>query len=371
MLNYARGAYFNDGFYNWSDSRIGIIDGKMVTHWGIFNYKMRIGRARVNVAGIGAVMTDEAYRKRGLMEETAQASLSTLAQAGYDMTLLFGAKNYYDRFGYVRAWAEPKYIVEVNDIPSDEKPLKVRKFSPPGPKELSSLYNRRSAKLTGTAVRPTWSKNPNSGVWIGHYWVGENGKAAGYVVTQMEDGLLRHIDSAGDSQQILSQLRRLAIKSGVEKIDFFNLHNESQLAKALRRGNCQFETKYFTSARAMIRTVNLESTLVKMKSELSARLADSKLAGWRGDLLISDLREKVVLSINRSNIEVKKTPAKKTVKTKHAIRGGAEIAQLLIGTQEPVETVVAGKIRLSGDGKALTNVLFSNQHPDIGGWDYF
>jgi hypothetical protein len=90
------------------------------------------------------------------------------------------------------------------------------------------------------------------------------------------------------------------------------------------------------------------------------------LAGWRGRLLIADAREKAMLAIDRSHVRTLPPEA-----TKHAIRGSDQIAQLLIGTDEPDEVVEAGGIRLTGDARKLIQVLFPNQHPQLGVWDSF
>jgi hypothetical protein len=50
-------------------------------------------------------------------------------------------------------------------------------------------------------------------------------------------------------------------------------------------------------------------------------------------------------------------------KTKHSISGENEIASLLIGTDEPEETVEAGNMKLTGEAKTLVPVLFPNEHP--------
>ena len=99
---------------------------------------------------------------------------------------------------------------------------------------------------------------------------------------------------------------------------------------------------------------------------LSARLRASWLAGWSGKLLIADSRESATLDILRSRVSV--LPASPTP---HAIRGGDEIAQLLIGTDEPEEVIDAGRTRLSGDARKLAPVLFPNQHPNLAAWDRY
>ena len=58
-------------------------------------------------------------------------------------------------------------------------------------------------------------------------------------------------------------------------------------------------------------------------------------------------------------------------RTKHAVRGGDEIAQLLIGTDDPHEIADAAGTRLRGRAKQLIDVLLPNQHPILAEWDQF
>jgi hypothetical protein len=47
----------------------------------------------------------------------------------------------------------------------------------------------------------------------------------------------------------------------------------------------------------------------------------------------------------------------------HAILGGPEIAQLIIGTDDPAEIVVATGTQLTGAANQLLGVLFPRQDP--------
>jgi len=66
---------------------------------------------------------------------------------------------------------------------------------------------------------------------------------------------------------------------------------------------------------------------------------------------------------------VKTTPA--GARTRSAVRGGEEIAQLLIGTDPPEEIITAAGTRLTGQARALVDVLFPHQHPVLGAWDAY
>ena len=69
-------------------------------------------------------------------------------------------------------------------------------------------------------------------------------------------------------------------------------------------------------------------------------------------------REKAILEIRNGAVKVSPPRA-----AKHAIQGGDEIAQLLIGTDEPLDIADSYSIKLKGDARALIGVLFPNQRP--------
>jgi len=353
MLAYCRNSYIDTSHYDWRGSTIGLLGDDVVTHWGVLGYRMRIGRARVRTAGVGVVATHGEHRRKGLMAATARAGCQAARAAGYDVSVLFGIPDFYHRFGYVRAWPERTYTVQADTLPPAPGPMTLRPFATRHRDDLATLYNRCNRRFTKG--------------WEGYLWSAPDGRPAGYViVTDRQGKRFELVEHAGDSAAVLAALGRLARKYRAREVRLYSLHHDSDLARTLRRGDCRVETHYLRSGEAMIRTLNLPATLRKMRGELAARLRRSHLADWRGEMLIADAREKVLLAIDRSRVAVR--PAKRT---KHAIRGGDEIAQLLIGTGAPRETVAAGTIRLTGDAKRLVDVLFPDQHPSLAAWDHF
>ena len=55
----------------------------------------------------------------------------------------------------------------------------------------------------------------------------------------------------------------------------------------------------------------------------------------------------------------------------HAINGGAEIARLLIGSDEPQEIIRQAKMTCTGRAAELANVLFPNMYPMMSRWDEY
>jgi predicted acetyltransferase len=80
-----RNWYLLNSHYDWKTSAIGLIDGQIVTHYGVWDYQMRIGSAVVRCGGIGSVATHGDFRKQGLMAQTIPASLQAMRRAGYDL----------------------------------------------------------------------------------------------------------------------------------------------------------------------------------------------------------------------------------------------------------------------------------------------
>jgi len=363
-LTRSRESYFDQSHYDWSASTIGLLGGRIVTHWGVWGFDMRVGTATLRVAGIGAVCTHGGMRRRGLMARTIAAACEAMRDAGYDASLLFGIGGFYHRFGYVRAWPDCTYVVRTERLPTGRPAGKVRKIAPRHRPELARLYNRCHAGRTGTAVRPTYLRRGKE--WEGRLWTDGAGHPAGYLFFGAHHGSFHLGDHAGEAGQVLRVLGRVARRRGEKEIRLSSLHHDSELARRLRRGDCRVELGYHESGSAMIRTLNLRAALAKLAPELSRRLRLSHLADWSGRLAMADSREKAALEITGGKVR-----AAAPGRTKHAIRGGDAIAQLLIGTDEPAETIASHALRLSGDAKELVGVLFPNQHPMLGAWDHF
>lgn len=169
-------------------------------------------------------------------------------------------------------------------------------------------------------------------------------------------------EAAGNPDQILRVLGVLARQSRNEEVLFDRLHYKSPLGKRLRQMvSCHIEVGGLSGNRSyVIRIINLQTLFEKLAPELSRRLSESHLADWSGDLIISDGEAEIMLKIEGSKVSVVPVGA-----SAHAIRGGQEIAQLVVGTESPDEVVEMNGIQLSGDAVQLVQVLFPAQYPQM------
>lgn len=371
-VRYCRQGYIDHSHYDWNSSTIGRIDGELVTHWGVWGYRMRIGRAQVRVAGIGAVCTHGEYRSRGLMARTATHGLEVLRRQGYDLSLLFGIRDFYHRFGYVPAWPATRCTVSVEDLP-ESPPPRLRRFTSIRSEEVNKLYNRHDAGLTGSAVRPTFARRIRMQNQVGYGWRDRRGRLKGYVLIR-EPGnpsggkaALECLEGIGEPEQVLRALGRLARRRGRREVRLPALPQRTSLAGQLRRRHCRLEQHYQPSGGAMIRTVNLTSTLEKVAPELEARLRDSCLSGWRGRLTIDSGRDAADLRIGKPGVRA----APCTSAGPHALRGGDAVARLLLGSEQPGEILHAPDIQVTGEAARLVRTLFPAQQPMLRPMDRF
>ncbi|MEI8196741.1 MAG: GNAT family N-acetyltransferase [Phycisphaerae bacterium] len=381
FMTLVRGGYIEDSHYDWSASRIGLCKDekgggaggrgdKIVTHFGIWDHQIRIGSALLRIGGVGAVATHSDYRHRGYMEQTAQASIEAMHQLGYDFSILFGINNFYHRFGYTRAWSDATYFLPLTELPApadkQARKLTLIPFPEPMRPDLNKLFNAHNAGLTGTAVRPTYHHANVRGERRGYQWNrrGTKNTAEGYIVVMVQSPRLRVIETVGATADICQAIRQVARELNCPDLSFDHLPYDSDLARQLRRGNCRQEISYAKNGNALIRTINLPQALTKMSRELARRLARSPLAQWRGQLLIADPRASALLNITPGQIKVTPHTTRK-IPTKHTLRGGDAIAQLLLGTSDPRETAATYNLQITGDAQPLLAFLFPDQHPTL------
>lgn len=368
--------YCLDGYvvgapYDWEASRVGFVGETMVTHFGVWDFTMRVGVSRLRVAGIGAVATHDDYRKRGFMRNTILESLAAQAAAGYDLSLLFGIQNFYNKFKYRRAWSDETITVNrrrlsrlpVFDPSVDGERFEAEDVDIPA---FSHLSNHEFESTTGTFVRPNYRTNRQPVSWKA-LTVRSDGALDGYIVYEAEDGLISLIDHAGEPRLVLAALRRAVEEQSADGVRFLGVPKRSRLGMALRLGDAEFRGRYVQEGGAMARIVNLRSTVEKLCPELSRRLATSGFAEWTGSVSIEyGDRERVLLGIDTGRVAVvPDTP------TENRIETGEEFVRLVVGGEDPEILLAGSHVRVAGAGGALLRSLFPPRDPTIPPWDRF
>ena len=84
--------------YDWQTSRIGLIDGKIISHVAIYDVQMRIGSSYVRCGGVNLVETVKEHQNKGVMRSLFESSLDAMRENGYDTSVIVnGIRNFYTK----------------------------------------------------------------------------------------------------------------------------------------------------------------------------------------------------------------------------------------------------------------------------------
>lgn len=357
--------YIGNSHYDWNVSRIALDGDKLVHHWGVWGYQMRLESIQLKVGGIGAVVTHPDYRKQGLMHRAAHESFDAMQRDGYDLSILRG--RHYVKMGYARAWNYIHYRIKVEDFPLTEPapahaPLKLEEVP-----AMDALYNQTHAAFTGTALRPTfYNKHPED--LCVHVWRDADGKLAGYVraaPAEEDPKSLVCLEAAGNPLHALAVLADLFQRGAYEKLACFTLPYLHPLLQHLRKGAVIVENRYFDISGWRVRLINLKSALQKMMPLLEARLSDSRFARWTGSLLLDAGEQTATLNIEGGKVTLSDDVSP------NVLRGGAGMARFLIGSDDADEIIRQSGMECGGLAQPLATALFPNLHPMLSHWDEY
>jgi predicted N-acetyltransferase YhbS len=358
--------YIGNSNYDWNTSRVILDSEKMIHHWGVWGYQMRLESEQLKVAGIGAVATHPDYRKQGLMHVAAQESFAAMQKDGYDISILRG--RHYVKMGYARAWNYIHYNIKPEDITKVKLQKPYQQLTVEQIGEVESLYNHAYSGISGTAIRPTYlKKHPDDLHMYG--WFDEQGKLEGYIRAMPDEENPKEfqcVEAVGDPLQGLAVLAELYQGRECEKLTCFTLPYLHPMLQYLRKGAVIVEDRYFDISGWRVRIINLHRTLTKLIPLIERRLVESRYANWQGSLLLDAGFVKASINMDRGRVEITEDGF-----TENVICGGADTARLLIGSDEPDEIIRQAGMECNGLSVALARVLFPNLHPIMSLWDEF
>ena len=359
-------SYIGNCHYDYATTRL-VWDGdKLVHHWGVWGYQMRLESTLLKVAGIGAVTTQEPYQRRGLMALASKHSFKAMHRNGYELSVLRG--RHYVRFGYARAWNYVTTKLKVAEIPDLPPHQPYSQLAPGHLEAIIALYNRTHSGLTGTALRPTYRRQQEEDYSAFYGWFDDNDKLAGYLRASpvKDESALQCLEAAGDPIQVLGVLRDLLITESYKEIHFFTLHHDHPVLEIIRRGACLVENQFFHNTGWRVKVINLRRTLISLQPLLEERLVKSGLRDWEGELHLDSGEHQANIAIKAGKVKLL-APSH----SPHIIQGGPSIGRLLIGSDEPEEIIQQEQMKLQGDGALLVKALFPNLNPVLSHWDEF
>ena len=356
--------YLRNGHYDWDTTQLIWDADELVHHWGVWGYGMRVDDVSLRTAGVGAVVTRESHRQRGLMHRAALASFDAMRANGYHLSVLRG--RHYARYDYVRAWNYVTYRIERAAISARATAPAFQLLTPGMLDAVNHLYNTAHTRLSGTAVRPTYPILDKEDMQV-YGWFDDQGLLCGYVRAPVEEGnTLRCLEGAGDAEECLAVLGALMDERKQDSLELFSVHHQHPLSQALRTRACVIEERFFKQSGWQVRMVNLRACLQKLCPCFERRLQHSRMAGWEGILTLEGSRETADLSVSSGRVVVLDGSA-----SAHFLRAGAALARFIIGSDQAEEIIRQEEVECGGDGAGLASILFPNLQPLLSHWDGF
>ena len=176
--------YLRDPTYRPEHSWLAEQDGQLVAHLRVYDRKVRVGGAKLRVAGVGNVITAPEQRGRGYAGQLLEAMLAELPLERFAYSLLRAYRPaLYERYGWAPIEEE---LVSVTLSPDGAGPVSIAAFADEDLPEVMRLYDAANAQRTGTMIRSPeywrsqleWLNEDRDGFLVAR---NQEGALAGYV----------------------------------------------------------------------------------------------------------------------------------------------------------------------------------------------
>ena len=146
---------YHDSSFQPHQSRVCVVDGKIVSHIRVSDRAIHIGHSIVRLGGIGMVATLPEYRHRGYASALMQDSIVYMEKIGYELSLLFTTiQLFYTKFGWA-TFPQMNFELELGEKKQFEpSSWRVREFDAETDLvQISQIYDEHNKTRSGTVLR--------------------------------------------------------------------------------------------------------------------------------------------------------------------------------------------------------------------------
>ena len=382
--------HYQDSSYELDQSRVCVVDGKIVSYVRVSNRSMYIGKAVVKLGGIGMVVTSPEYRGRGYASALLRDAIAYMEARNYDLSLLFTTiQPFYMPLGW-SPFPQTTFKLELHDkktFASSE--WKSRPFDHERDlTQISQIYDEYNKGRTGTIMRSErlWQDGYSHQVgMLPSLIVEKDGRIGAYANLAFSDdsqGIdaylatyypnLREVGCRSANPDSLLPLchaiLEAAYERGVESISGrLTRHHPMTLLLSEESGS---PLSFSIQERVMYRVISLDKLFQKLIPKFEAELEKAALTSQSGSFCFTVGGQICTLNVNRGKVAV---TADGSGRTKVALDiyyflkilfGDATFGQL-------DELNRTKGINLQPDETALLSALFPKDEPTHWICDYF
>ncbi len=340
-------------------------DGELISWTSVRDLSQQFHTSHLRMGGIAFVGTREQYRKQGHSRQVMQNALRYMYRSGYDVTMLYGIPRFYHKFGYVPAFPDVQYRIDLKQTQSFDLPKSVRwvSYRKQYQSDLLKLYHQHIKTMIGPTRRDrkTWSPNRKGLGWkdkaLCYVALNTEGKIVGYMVRQRETDKVRFLEMVVKHSRYYADFLAKQIQIGkrlqVSHL-LYHLPEDDAFMQFCQPLGLEKTVRYRADGDAMVRLLNVRSSLTKIAPLLQERLPSEK----RGLNLITNLDD--VSLTWADGILVVGTPKSGLA---NARIPQSALAQMLYGYSSASALEAIGCIKASRKTLSLLETLFpQNPH---------
>jgi len=250
---------------NCDNMRIIFEDGKPVADVNFLKQHIKIQDSIINAASIGAVCTNEKYRKRGYASLILDDVEEKMYRENIDVVLISGERELYKRRGCICVNNFYEYKIKPLKIETD---ITTKKYTQNFLADMFSIYNKISTRYIRTYEEFKILLNSATIPWgkfsYKKYVFIKNNTLVGYLVLRIINDNIKYgqvIEYYGniDTKVLYYNFANIAYKLGLEYIKY-HVHikdNENKLKR--------YDDKQITNLHGTIKIINFESLMKNLK----------------------------------------------------------------------------------------------------------
>lgn len=259
-----------------------LLDGVEVSWCRVVEFQQQIGTQLLRMGGIADVGTHNDHRFQGYSRRVLENALRWMCGDGFGVSMLYGISGYYPKYGYAEALPTVVHTMMVRDAEHcAASSFGIVDYSPAYLDSVLAMYHAQNAGRTGVTRRDplTWQPFRKGLNWgsmaIAKVLLNQRGQAVGYFVYDAAQETTI-IEVGATSPEIYGPIIRavadLAWNTRSESFRF-HLAEDDDIIRYCRPMGIRSEITYRRDGGAMVRIINLRSTMEKLLPLLATRVS--------------------------------------------------------------------------------------------------
>ncbi len=356
--------------YEREHTRIAVLRNEIIAALRMTTETIRIGEARLKMGGMGWITTAPHHRRKGTSALLIRDTLSYMRQHSYHVAMLFGAPDFYQRFGFATSMADYSILVDTFEALTFANPFKVTLAKPGDVPVLQKLHAANDADTScsllrsGAHLRNKWAR------WEGwRVLKDDQGRAVAYLLAAPDGDHLSVFEAGVEETGLCAAIIRAAGDLADEhSLSRIRLHVPPQhpLGRFMLAFPSTHEMRVERDTGGMMACISIGETLESMIPEWESRLLQSPAYDLRTELTLVVDSTPYRIRANRGALDI----ANAAATGKIALRQG-DLIHLLTGYRHPLDLLEERRCILSSPARALFTAIFPKRSPYVWRFDRF